>query len=250
MFSPIGLYRLRNPEAIQFFIDLKSLILTGFGSTAVPEGVQTALDRLQAVTVQLDALFKTDPSSLLSDTLRELDEVRDDLLIGLRKWCDACSYHPNPAFRDAANTLLHNLKVYGPSPEKQPVATETKIISSLLEDWTTKPELAAAAQKIGTAEWTTALAAANTSYQTKSLERTGKEAAAAFDYNMRQKRTEADGAYKELLSQLSAHYIVAKGAAPWGDIAAAMGRHTEKQDEVLAMRKGRRAAAAKKEAKA
>lgn len=249
MFSPIGLYRLRNAEAIQFLIDLKSLILTGFGNDT-PEGVATALTNLTATTTDLDALFKTDPASLLSEALAEFDELRDTYLVGLRKWCDAATYHPDPTWREAGELLLHNINIYGTSPEKQAVAAETKIINSLLEDWSTKPELVTAAGKIGASVWTTALRNANNDYQAKSLERTNKEAATAFDFNMKEKRTEADAAYKELLSQLSAHYIVAKGAAPWDAIAAAVGRHTEKQDEVLAMRKGKRVAAAKKGAEA
>ncbi|MDB5197545.1 MAG: hypothetical protein JWP88_1916 [Flaviaesturariibacter sp.] len=123
------------------------------------------------------------------------------------------------------------------------LAAETTAITNLLNDWRTKPELVAAVAMQGAGEWLQALETANTSFQTKDMERTAAEAASTLPYTLEQKRAEAGNLYKELLEKISSFYHINDGAEPWLGLVGVINAHIEKYDNLLAQRADRQAAA-------
>ena len=242
MITSITLQRLRNAEALSFFTDLIQLL---DDSQQARTAVQAQYTTLATLTGELSALFVPDTASGLRDDIIAADDLRDQYLTGLIRYCDAFNYHPDPAKRQAAKTLGHSIGIYGSNIQRQSLNAESASISGILEDWAQKPELSAAAALIGTDEFVRALQAANTAFMDLYVQRTEVVAANTTDERMADKRTEAGSAWQSLRRKIDANYELNDGAEPWATLTSRINTLIDQYNALLASRTGR--AAARKE---
>lgn len=234
MITSIHLVNLRNSEFLQFSEDFLALVLLNDPRALK---VQPQYDKLRAATDTINALFKTDRGSLMTEELVALDERRDTAITGITLYVQSLTYHFNPAIRTQADTLVANLSNYDTGVAKQNYQAETAIISSILTDWTEKPTLKAAVTALNIADWQTELAEVNNAFNTKYLARTQELAAASPD-TLKEKRQEATLAYYTLRDFISSHYTLNEGAEPYNKTVNELNALITQYNTLLAGRKG------------
>ncbi|RYZ22433.1 MAG: hypothetical protein EOO16_09105 [Chitinophagaceae bacterium] len=235
---------LSNEEFIQFFTQLLAAIHTD--PDPLPAVLLGAKASAAQVLEDIGLLFKRDQASRLTQKLVTLDGRRDDFVIGLQDLCEGHCYNPDEALREHAEVLDRRLEVYGPRIDKQNYQKETAIITSLVHDFRTDADCAAAVAALGLGSWVDALDTTNKEFDRVFLERAAFNVDNELPYTMIKKRDEMRLAYENLLNKLDGFYHTADGAEPWKRIVGIVELLTQEYREIVAARKGRREA--KKEA--
>lgn len=234
MINSINLSNLRNPEFLQFSNDFLGIVQLNDPAAL---NVKAEFDDFTKVTNTIDALFKADRGSLITDELQAMDLRRDTAITGITGYVQSLTYHFNPITRQHAVTLAANLANYDAGVAKQNYQAETAIIKSILTDWTEKPALKAAIEALNIADWQAELADANTAFNSKYLARTQELGAASPD-TIKEKRQEATTAYYTLRDFISSHYILAKGAEPYKKAVNELNALITQYNNLLAGRRG------------
>lgn len=240
LLAALSFLRLRNAEVIQFLSQLLVLLTAADLPALLAESIQ----KLQRTQAELDALHKTDPGSLITDELVEIDEDRDDLYKGLAAHCRNLLRHNDEAVLADAKALTHVLGVYGDADTltEQGYAAESTDIDSVLADLA-RPELAAAVARTGATLWAEALKAANDLFKKRFLDRDEEKLKKEFAYTMIRKRKESAEAYDEVLRKINA--LVETGSEEaLRDLVGKIDTLTENYRQTVRQRKG--AAKAKK----
>jgi Family of unknown function (DUF6261) len=211
MIISINLANLRNPEFLQFSNDFLGIVQL---NNPVALNVKAEFDDFTNATNTIEALFKADRGSLITDEVQALDMRRDAAITGITGYVQSLTYHFNPITRQHAVALAANLANYDASVAKQNYQAETAIIKSILTDWTEKPALKIAIEALNIANWQTELATANTTFNTTYLARTQELGAVSPD-TIKEKRQEAATAYYTLRDFINSHYTLAKAAEPY-----------------------------------
>ena len=227
---------LRNAEFLQYHTQIRAAI------TASPEAEEALAAPLEAYDPKLEELnivFVRDRASAFTAQIETADHERDDLLTGFVLRCKSESYSPQPAVRDAANTLLHHIGIYGGDIQSQNINAETASLSSLLGDFAAMPALAAAILTTGAAAWIAPIAAANARVDTLYQKRNEDTATATLPYTMKEKRAEVLTEWNRLAHKIAGHYAINDGAAPWGALVGTLNVLTQKYMNLLRARRGR-----------
>ncbi|RYZ22647.1 MAG: hypothetical protein EOO16_08305 [Chitinophagaceae bacterium] len=234
MLAKLSLSGLRNAEHLQYFNQLLQIL----PDTGLPAPVAGAATQLRTQQGTMDALYKTDPSSRLTEELVALDEERDALYTGLLAFCNSFSYHSDADIRKAGTDLQHALGVYGSATEvtRQGYAAESTDINALLDDLS-RPELAAAVARIGASVWTVPLKTANDRFQQRFLDRSVEAAAKEFAFTMKQQRKKMAEAYDLLARKINAAWEM--GDAALEELIGKCNALTATYRQLLAVRKGR-----------
>lgn len=169
MIDSIDLQQLRNDEHLQLNKDVATLTLQND-----PEAlhIKPQYDALVLKNNELDALYKKQAASELTQEIDALDDRRDRAISGLVIVVDGYQYHFQAPISKAAVRLGTNLKLYGTAIARQNLQSETNILTSIVNDWETKPELTEAMTTLGLTAWKEELKVANTLFGAKYLERT------------------------------------------------------------------------------
>jgi hypothetical protein len=234
MIHSINLTNLRNSEFLQFSNDFLGLVLLNDPRALK---VQAQYDTFKAAASTIEALFKADRGSLITDELVALDERRDTAITGITAYVQSLTYHFNENTRAQANALAANLANYDTGVAKQNYQGETAIINSILTDWTEKPALKAAIAALNIADWQAELADANTAFNTKYLDRTREMGAASPD-TLKEKRQEATKAYYTLRDFINSYYTLNEGAEPYNKTVNELNALITQYNNLLAGRKG------------
>jgi hypothetical protein len=209
MLNAIDLRTLRNGEFVQFGADFHGLINA---NNPVALNIEPQLLIFKSSLDETTRLFKLERTSPVTQELVLLDERRDKAIIGLAGAIDSYCYHFDAATANAASVLADNLKLYGTGIAKLNFPTESASITAIINDWETKPKLAAAVTKLGLAAWVAELKAANQLFGQKYLERT-QEFGAANPDTLKAKREETLAAYYELRKFIDAYAVINPSAA-------------------------------------
>lgn len=244
MFPSLKIRSLRNAEFLQFFSQLQTILQKAFEGTNAPTSFFRLVTALDDLLLEMNPLFGNDNFAALSNEIADLDAERDGYLTGITRLCEAFLYHPAAEKRKAAELLHHHLSLYGTLTEltHQGLAAETASISKLLSQRQNDEAVATAYQLIGAGDWLDALAAANTAFETKYMQRIQAQAAAALPYTLEAKRVETGVVYKQLLEKISSFYTTTEGEEPWLGLVGIINVHIEKYSTLLAQRAGRKRA--------
>ncbi len=246
MIQAIDILRLRNPEYIQFSRNFLTIVSLNNPTTLK---VQPEYDAFDGVIKEIEALFKTDQGSNITPIIEALDVRRDTAIGGIFKYIDACTSHFNDAKKQAADVLMSQLKVYGTatSVATASLPAETAIITSLVTDFTAKPDFAAAIAALTLTDWVTELKTANELLAQKYIERT-VELGGNNPNTLKDKRTEANLLYYALRDMLAAQATVAKSAAPFAKTISEVNALVDQYNILLAGRAGNTAGAKQNDA--
>ena len=129
----INLSEFNNTKLLAFGEALYNAVagLTGIDTVLLP------FQKLykQCVDAANNVLEKTKAKDV-SERLKEEDNARDDLIIGINTLFDACEYHPETAVRDAAIELNQMMAKLGNKIYRETYDSESRSIKTLLLDLT------------------------------------------------------------------------------------------------------------------
>jgi len=233
MIKGIALQTLRNAEFLQFLKLVLSIFSANDPATLL---VVEQFNALEAAKTDVELLFNKDQASAHTDELAALDAHRDDLINGIIALVQGNAYHFDSAIRKQALALQTNIASYGSGIARENYLSETAILDKLISDWETKPELAAAIVALQLTNWKTQLAAANTAFSAKYIERT-QELGAASPEKLKEKRQEAADAYMELRDMLGSYSNINKKRPPFGKTVNELNALIEQYNNLLASRK-------------
>ncbi len=211
----INLAKLRNAEFFQFGSNVVTLITDG--DAALKAEINKPFLPFKAAVDEIELLFKSQRGSTHTETLIALDARRDKAINGLVLHLESYTYHFNEAKVQAATLLLNHVKGYGTGIARQNYPTETATLTNIVNDWTNKPELAAAVATLAIGDWLAELDAANNAFNNKYLER-AKEEGAETDDTIKEKRTVMADAYNYLVQMIVSYCSVKKDMG--ADVAA------------------------------
>jgi hypothetical protein len=204
MINAIDLAKLRNAEFLQFITNFSALVEN---NTPVTLNVAAQHSALKGKISEIEPLFKQERASAITQELVLLDERRDRAINGLTAVINGFCYHFDVRINKAANLLATNLLLFGAGIAKLSFQAETATINSLISDWETKTDLAAALVTLGLTDWKEELESANSAFDQKFLLRT-KEYGATSPETLKLKREESIAIYYELRKYLDANSVL------------------------------------------
>lgn len=231
--NAIDISKLRNSEFLQFSKDVLGIVSLNNPTTLQ---VKTQYDDFENITSTIESLFKSERGSIITNEIADLDARRDTAITGINTFIQALTYHFDEPTRKNAELLTKQLGNYGSGIAKENYQSETAIITSILNDWTTKPDLAAAITALNLTNWKTELENANSEFNTKYLARTQELGAASLD-TIKQKRLEAANIYYKLRDFINSYYTLNDGAAPYGKTVNELNALIDQYNVLLAGRK-------------
>ncbi len=232
--SSIDLPKLRNAEFLQFSKDALAIIQLNDPAAL---SVTTWYNRFKTVTDAIESLFKTDQSNPITDELQTIDVRRDNAINGISAVAEGFSYHFAPATAAAAKTLTDHLSIFGAGIARENLQSETAILTSIVTDCKTKPELIAAIAVLGLDSWVTELEIANASFASRYLARTQQLGAVSPD-TIKAKRQEAAAAWYKLRDKLDAYYEINEGAEPFAKATNSLNALIAQYNTLINSRKG------------
>jgi len=203
MISAIDLTRLRNAEFLQFMKNFASLVEA---NDPVALNVATQYTALVDKNTELENLFKKELASELTQEILDLDNLRDRCYNGIFFTVQGYTYHYDSLLVQAAIRLKSNLDLYGSGAAKQNYQAETAILTNIVNDWETKPELTAAMNDLGLTNWKEKLKSVNIDFDQKYLART-LEYSQASPETLLAKRTENMEVYYTLRQFIDAYAV-------------------------------------------
>lgn len=244
-----GFEHLQQAEALRYLEQFIRVLRAG---GALSEALTEVLHELDRCRQEAALAFRQANGASQTTRMQELERERDRLVSGLGNLCDGFRNDPDPPARAAGDALGNNLKLYGGAAAiiRQTVSAETTTITSILRDWTTKPELVAAVGTLNLARWTSRLQVVNSEYDTLSVARNQERATqeATVDYTVKDKLTEARPLYNEAIMLLEAGHASARrtggDTGTWLSAIGAADAITEEYAALLAGRATRSAAKA------
>ncbi len=192
---------LRNEEQFQFFTAFRTLAeQTGADNLNIGALYATFLGLL----TQLDEVLEQIRKSGFTDSITDLDNVRDNYHRGIIRCIAAYLYHFDPGYVDAAKRLKRVTDHYGNLRER-PYNEETAAITNLVQDLR---KLVVEMQLIHIAEWVDKLDEANQNFDTVLNERYSESAILQQMAKIRQVRTEIDALYRKIVLVIEAFAVV------------------------------------------
>jgi len=212
MINSLMLNSLRNSEFTQYMADTLKIVAANDPATL---NITDVYNTLLTANRDLEALFKAERGSAMTDVIIALDARRDNAISGMRLFINALTYHFDDAIRTSAELLDRNLSLYGPGIARENYQSETAILNKILADWTTKPEFAAAVSALQLTAWKAELDTANQAFNTQYLARNTEMGAAVPDNTVKDKRLITTNAYYQLRDFINSHYTISNQAAPY-----------------------------------
>lgn len=223
MINKIRFHYLRMGEFIEFLYDV--LIICQQKTTEAMK-LAASIAALQTDTETFDQNFKLDPGSPVTQELIDLDDRRDDCIIGIRYLLEAYVRYFTQAMKSAARSLLDSMDKYGTSIARLNFPTETSTINSLLEEWETKPVLSGAVTTLTLSAWITELKTVNASFKQKYVTRSTDKGSEG-NLKTLEVRKAALNAYRNLIQRIEAGATLADDNS-YAELIASLNVHIDK----------------------
>ena len=159
---------------------------------------------LTNAVVNLNAAYRQEQWSELTESVQELNERRDDAIRGIKTIAKGYLFHADPTVRGAADLLLRSMNKYGKRINKLNQRKKSATIKALLNEWTNDVMLADAINLLHLQDWQQELSTANTTFRTVFLDRVQDDADKNIPSVTRQ-RTPVTEVYRTLKRQTLAY---------------------------------------------
>ncbi|MGG8495261.1 DUF6261 family protein [Tenacibaculum sp. TC6] len=208
MISPY-LTRYRHGEYLQYMKDVLELVKAqDVDVLLLTEPTQS----LTLKTAKIEAAYKQQAGSELSQELVDLDTVRDRTIVGIRFVVEGYTYHFDESKAAAAQKLLKAIEVYGTSIARKNYQEETASLDNLVRDIETRQTLQEATTVLAITDWFAKLKLENTAFSQKYIERVGDVAENPFE-SIPEYRIEASEAFRALIAHIEAHKVLSANDA-------------------------------------
>lgn len=228
--NAIDLPKLRNAEYLQYMKDFAGII-----NLNDPASLQITakLTAFTAKTDELEELFKKALANDRTRVILQLDERRDNAINGISAFLQGYAYHYEADKKQHAEKLLANMAMYGSGIARQNYQSETATLNNMLNDFATKPELAAAVTAFSLQPWLDELQDANTQFNDEYLTRT-QEYGAANPETIKSKREQVNEAYYALRDRIDAlHTLVETPPSPYTTVINQLNALTDQYNALL-----------------
>jgi hypothetical protein len=232
MITGIELARLRNSEYIQFIKDTLSITLA---NNPVTLNVKPQFDNLQLGLTSLEALFVTEQGSAITEQVTAQDYRRDNAITGISALINAYTFHFDPIIVTHAKNLNWQIGQYGNGVARENYQSETAIITGIITDFNTKPDLIAAVTALQLTAWKNELEAANTAFNVAYLQRT-QQIGTASPETILATRQETNAKYYEMKDFINSYFTINKGAAPYDKVTGELNALIDQYNTTLAKR--------------
>ncbi|MEA1849754.1 DUF6261 family protein [Chryseobacterium sp. MHB01] len=230
----IDLPKLRNAEYLQYVKDFSGIIALNNPATLQ---IDAKLSIFNTRISELENLYKKALANEKTQELLQLDERRDNAVIGINYYLLSQSYHFESARKENAQLLLDSISLYGSGIARLNYQAETATLNNLIRDWENKPELADAISYFQLSGWVAELKNANELFNTKYLSRT-QEYGDANPETIKSKREEVNAAYYALRDRIDAlHLLVETPPSPYTTVINQLNALTDQYNVLLVNRK-------------
>ncbi len=188
----------------------------------------------KAVFHQFDDAIKHATKSDLTEKLMKLDDIRDNLIVGLRYVVKGMTYYSDETLADKAKKVKVIVDKYGSRITELAQLDETGIIINLLQDLQ-KPEITSIVTDLSLNHWITQLEEANTQFKDLYVDRSKQESQLVVGETKKQ-RNKMQQAFIHLCKVIEAHAIL-EGETPYLPLIRMINVEVAKVKEVAKQRK-------------
>lgn len=204
MIKPFPFLEFRNAEVLQYSKAVSDIF---DANNPITLKIEPQLNAFKSKTIETDNLFIMRRDSDYSPEVQALDTLRDTNFKGIHQVIQGYLKHYDPAFRNAANHLNKNLKLYGSQITRLNYLAETTVIDSIIKDWEEKHELTDALVLLNLQDWSVELTNNNRDFNQIYIQRTQEYGARTKD-KLTIKREELAQTYEALIANVNARNTI------------------------------------------
>lgn len=223
---------LRNAEHVRFGEEVETICQNHF-PPGTPIGDELRANHTQGYKDVSD-YFSPQRKNPLTRQLILADRNRDRMFSGLLYATMSASFHPDPARKQAAETLLNTYSKYGKNINQLNYGAQTAVVDNLLEDFVKDTEVNASLTQLNLTEWVTLLTNANQQFKTLYDQRA--DGKAGPDVKATELRATLRLAYLELADYINGQISVTRGSDPWQKMAYLINERIRTWKQVIARR--------------
>jgi hypothetical protein len=172
MITKPNFLRFHNNELVQFLNDS----LTVCKQQNIDQlNLTKQVGNLDTKTAAINAVFKIEKGSSITEKVVALDKRRDGNIIGIRTYAEGLTYHFDSSIQEAAKTILYSIDKYGKNLYLLNYQAETSTINKLIYDWTNDNKLVEALAKLNLTDWAKELKSSNDLFNETFLQRVGEK---------------------------------------------------------------------------
>ncbi|MDO5522845.1 MAG: DUF6261 family protein [Bacteroidia bacterium] len=183
---------------------------------------------------KLDETMKPLYKSGLTEQILHWDNLRDQMVVGLRTHLKAATRNPDNQIATNATKLLEVMDNYGKNLQRKPMREETGIITNLLQDYA-KPEYAPLVQSAAAEPYTTKLGEYNSQLENAYNDRTRIQAAIEVGI-AKESREAMQKAFSTLVKTINA-YAFLEGKEPYQQLANHINQEVKQAMQTVSLRK-------------
>lgn len=204
--NPIDFTRLINTEFYQF---LSLVAKAAKDADPVASKFKPEYDIVDAILIRMLAAINREKASAFTKLIEELDDRRDTAISGFVAWIKSLLKYPKLIKREQAGIMDKYLSNHGNSIATQNLQAETTILTKIVDDCKTQPQLITALITLDGKEWMDEIEDANNTFISTYANRSeelGEEGKKESFINVRK---EAIPAYEALVEMINMRYKTA-----------------------------------------
>jgi hypothetical protein len=202
----ISYSRLINAEFYQF---LSLIAKSANDADPVLSKFKPEYDALVALQERLLAAINREKALELTAVLEKQDAERDKVISGFVSWINGLANHKRPAKSEPATTIQHYLANHGSGIADKNSQAETAILSKIVADFKSEPNLQNALAKLDGSDWIEDIEETNTAFMNTYAERNGQIGAKQIKETYFDIRKDAIPAYEALVGMILSRYKIA-----------------------------------------
>jgi hypothetical protein len=224
-----NLYKLRNEEWFNFFIEFKTFVEEASpGTLNIVELYAVFLVLFTDVDTALEKLLKSGYTA----TVVSLDGRRDDVFRGLTAAVDSAAHHFDPVMREAAEALKLLFDHYGNLATRS-FNEETAATVNFIQEL--RGKFAPSVQTLGLKAWVDELERRNSAFEAAVLER-NRESAEKPDLHVLDLRRKINRCYLDMIERIEAQ-ILLQGDGTFATFVKQLNANIDRYVAVLNRRK-------------
>jgi hypothetical protein len=207
MIKRISLAKLTSPEYYQFMF-----LILGIIDKADPKLLKILQERTQfaALVSRLLLALNREQGFALSKILDEIDQRRDDAIIGFALWLKALTLFEDKDLVASASALRAYLKTHGDKIANQNQQKETAILTKIVDDCKNDAVLKSHVTKVKDIGWLPAIERNNNDYITNYQARSTQMGASANEESFTSVRKLMGDSFSSITDLLATRYKAAK----------------------------------------
>ncbi len=199
------LEKFRKGDLVQYFNNVLDIVTE---ERATVLKIEKQRSNLAEIMERFNVSWQPNRGSELTPQIKQLDEERGSLFMGLKLTVDAWAlHHYNKDFKNAAFLISDKIGAISDSVPRMRYQQETATLNALISDF--KDELKEEIKLLGLNKWVEILQNVNNSFDEKYLERT-IALSSEQEGVVLQLRTEASESFRKLISIFEARMLVAE----------------------------------------